>query len=687
MDARGSLLSVLQRYPRLSGYLRPPVGAGESAPLELLAYSRNGTRVVGVDRQGRLSLWDISTGRSRIAVARDYGSPTSLAVSHDGRTAFVGDRDGTIYEWDLTAAQLQGHLFKSLPGRVMNLALTSDHELLAVNDRSDIYRWDTSVRGGDPEVLKREGLIERYRPDAFGPAAFGPAAFSPSGTILASSVSRGIVSLTELASGDARTVHIGEQDRITFMAFSPSDDSLAVATNGGQILILKPSNGYRPRTVPSRDGVVRALSFSDDGELLAAAYESPDSQTTVSLFDAETGRGAGSFEALASWPGRTRVAGSMAIDSEDDALLTPSSGGVVLEWSTESELPFGEHLARVGFDPTAISEDGATLAVWRESAIQLINASTEDVIDQENTDRNVLDLTFAPDGSMLASTFDACRRPAPLFFRPCTFQPGGSDIFMVSSDGSIEQSIALPVGYVFASFALDGRVALGSTKGVVVADISSEPPSGRVMAPMSGQAEVIQVALSPVGVMIYRIDSGKLIGQIRRQGQPFYRFPPSSTAVAFDEHALMFTPDSGTLIVGTSDDGKTLLLMDAPRGRSIERSLAADTYANVAVDPEGDLAASALDGRLTLWDLATGRAIGSPIPFPLSTFGVREIIFTSSDDLFSASGVVVRWDLRIESWASRACMIAGRDLTEDEWELFLPASLPYQETCPVGSDA
>jgi WD40 repeat protein len=684
VDARGSLLSALQRYPRLSGFLRPPVGAGEPAPLELLAYSRNGTEVVGVDHQGRLSLWDLSTGESRIAVARDYyGVPTSLAVSSDGTTVVVANSDRRIYKWDLTAAVLQGEMFARLRGEVVSMALASDGSLLAVDDRSDIYRWDTGLGDVDPDVIKTTGSIQLHH----------PATFSPDGSKLASSISPGIVYLTDVATGVVRAVDVGEQGRIDFMAFNPSNESLAAAIEGGQVLILEPSSGYQPRAILNGDGIVRALSFSDDGVLLAAAYEGPDSQTTVSLFNAETGRAAGSFDALAVWSKRDRDPVSIAFDSKDHTMLTPSSGGVVLEWTTESALPFGEQFAKVPYGASAISDDGATLAVarGRGSAIRLIDASTGDLIDRENTDRHVLSLTFAPDGSMLASTHDACRRQRESFGF-CSFQPGGSDIFTISPDETIEQATPLPTGYVFAGFAPDGRVALGSTRGVVLADISPEPPSGRVWSSMSGRAELIQVALSPdgdliaigdqEGIMIYRIDLGKLIGHLQRQGPYFHEGLPGSPVVTFDEQALAFTPDSRTLIVGTTEAGKTLLLVAIPRGRSIEGSVATDPGTSVAVDSEGVHATSALGARFTLWDLATGRAIGSPIS--VAGFGVREIHFSSSNDLVTTSENVVHWDLRIRNWRRRACQVAGRDLTRDEWKLFLPPKMQYRETCSVG---
>jgi hypothetical protein len=38
------------------------------------------------------------------------------------------------------------------------------------------------------------------------------------------------------------------------------------------------------------------------------------------------------------------------------------------------------------------------------------------------------------------------------------------------------------------------------------------------------------------------------------------------------------------------------------------------------------------------------------------------------------------WDVDPSHWETRACQMAGRSLTQQEWETFLP-DRPYQATC------
>ena len=51
------------------------------------------------------------------------------------------------------------------------------------------------------------------------------------------------------------------------------------------------------------------------------------------------------------------------------------------------------------------------------------------------------------------------------------------------------------------------------------------------------------------------------------------------------------------------------------------------------------------------------------------------------------SGVVRLWNMQEEFWLERACELAGRNFTQEEWNQFFPNE-PYRRTCsqwPEGS--
>ena len=43
---------------------------------------------------------------------------------------------------------------------------------------------------------------------------------------------------------------------------------------------------------------------------------------------------------------------------------------------------------------------------------------------------------------------------------------------------------------------------------------------------------------------------------------------------------------------------------------------------------------------------------------------------------------VFLWDVDFDSWKDRACNIANRNLTREEWRQYLGDDEPYRNTCP-----
>jgi WD40 repeat protein len=100
---------------------------------------------------------------------------------------------------------------------------------------------------------------------------------------------------------------------------------------------------------------------------------------------------------------------------------------------------------------------------------------------------------------------------------------------------------------------------------------------------------------------------------------------------------------------------------------------------------DGELLVSgAADGGVSLWDAATLDLLGtvfppqegSPVPAGAQFIGDTHDVAIASYD-----GAVYRWETDLERALDFACQMAGRDLTEDEWERFLPAQ-PFRSTCP-----
>jgi WD40 repeat protein len=143
-----------------------------------------------------------------------------------------------------------------------------------------------------------------------------------------------------------------------------------------------------------------------------------------------------------------------------------------------------------------------------------------------------------------------------------------------------------------------------------------------------------------------------------------------------------FSRDGRRLIVG-NHDGRAQLY-DGRTFRPVGRPLLGHAGYILTADfsPDGrTVATSSSDGTVRLWDTATSREIGTPLPGqPDVQVGVAYILGGTHVAAVYDGGQGYVWDVRPSSWARYACAIAGRTLTREEWQQYLP-DRPYTPAC------
>jgi WD40 repeat protein len=145
---------------------------------------------------------------------------------------------------------------------------------------------------------------------------------------------------------------------------------------------------------------------------------------------------------------------------------------------------------------------------------------------------------------------------------------------------------------------------------------------------------------------------------------------------------VSWSPDGASLAVG--DELGRIVLLDAAsgeaRGAPVGRHVA--RVWSTAFSPDGSMLASAgSDGKVVLVDVATGEQIGKALPASdaftsMAKFDAHGHLFVWSDD-----GALWRWDAAPAAWLQRACAVAGRQLTPDEWA-GLHTGARYRQVCP-----
>ena len=210
----------------------------------------------------------------------------------------------------------------------------------------------------------------------------------------------------------------------------------------------------------------------------------------------------------------------------------------------------------------------------------------------------------------------------------------------------------------------DGSIAVlvtrnGSRSSLATVDINRLSMSD----PIGVEDQIAAVAFAPDG---RRIVTGHVTGEIALRGLESFAPEIRSEASPDDPIAAIgFAPDGDTVIAGgpAGDvrvfDGSTL----EPRFTPWEGHRGGIT--SVAANDHLILTA-ADDGTVRIWDLASGDAVGGPIP----TAGTEDPSIALSDDgnraLVPSDQGLLEIVLDEAEWVALACSIAGRELTADE---------------------
>ena len=254
----GSDGSVVLRDPlSRRGYrLRPPC----SDPVRCLAFQPGGKLLATSSRSGVVALHDLDTVGTQALddEAAATAGAAGLAFAPDGATLAVGQQDGRITLWDVVT----GRLRSALDGHadfVASLAFAPDGATLASagGDRS-VRLWDVPTG--------RERLAIRGQASTFVALSFSPDGRT---LALADQVSP-VVRLRDVAARVERAALHGPAGAIVALAISPDGRTLAAAGRQGLVTVWDLAT-LKLRPMRLKHAGAYSLAFSPDGLTLASA--------------------------------------------------------------------------------------------------------------------------------------------------------------------------------------------------------------------------------------------------------------------------------------------------------------------------------------------------------------------------------------------------------------------------------
>jgi WD40 repeat protein len=637
---RGALEAVLSHASRIEGFV--PLGVYTSGAV------RPDGRLLALARPaGTMTLQDLPSGRLVGEFADGNTSVEAVAFSADGRALVMGHQDGAVVVRDLT---------------------TSTVRTIASEGRG-------------------EGSWSRFE-------------FSPDGRRLAGSDSRGDIVDWDLTTSARSATVLGRQASGYGTAFTWSSDNrtLAAMDSTGSISVWNASTRKLLRQIPSRQSVcVQALSYLPDGRTLAAGT----GDGRIALIDAATGRPAGSplgaSGSCVSW---------LALSPDGAALAAANAAGTVTQWDTATRtrrsrppvtVGAGTVLGVLAAHGRLITADGHTLAVWRLES----GGPTLGRVIARLSDSSAI-VVLSPDGSVAflgalhADHWDLfdMRRGRVRASYPTTqtiwyaaWSPDGRAIAIALDNGQVRlvdattgATRATFVGHhgraVVTAFSPDGRrLAAGGADGTaLVWDVATRRLLGR---PLQVGGGTYGVAFSPDGKTLAVASEDNTL--------TVYDLATFRRRYTYDANQALiraaFSPNGKTLAVSGVDG---TLLVDAATGRPLGEPLAghSSVVIDVAFSNDGStLATTSLDGTVILYDVASRQAIGDPLD---AGYGIVGDVSYTPDGRELASGYgdgqIVLWGINADLWQQRACNIAGRNLTRDEWRQYRGTGT-YHKTC------
>jgi WD40 repeat protein len=429
-------------------------------------------------------------------------------------------------------------------GDTAYMAFASDgRTLITGSSESAVKQWDIA----DGSLLRTLGGHNGRVHDV---------AFAPDGSIVASAASNGSIKFWDAADGSLLRIIDAHTDGIVSITFSPDSTTLASGSEDGTVKVWSVADGSLQHTIEGYTDPLTALALSADGTLLATSEE----HSTVRVWN---------------YP-----AGTLRLSLQGYAQRI-----IALDFSPTSPL--------LAFGPDLMSLDRGyrgSLQVW-----DVRGEPQRQMFEDDDASQDVEDVTFSPDGSLLASG-----------------DSGRLNIWNVSERTLLDTQpwdtdgiIAFAPNDMLIAYAIGSKVAFwsvpdGTTSHRFFGDIDrvnslAFSPDGTLLGLGMGHdwQEQEYDGIDDKIVQIWNVADGTRLHTLEG-----HRAPVTSVAFSPDGHIFASASEDDTIKLWSVADG------------TLQSTLTGHTHnvTGLAFSPDGTLLLScSRDGTVRFWGVDAGR--------------------------------------------------------------------------------
>jgi WD40 repeat protein/tRNA A-37 threonylcarbamoyl transferase component Bud32 len=682
-QTRGYLLQDLLRSQPVLRVL--PV-ENNGTPMRGIAVSRDGRTLALASYTNGVLLYDTRTYQ-RLGKPLRFGAE-AIAYNPDGATLALGGFTG--YNAVGYLRLLDAHTRKQLAE--VQLARGVPNRLLFTKDGSQLVVVESVAEGTSWITIRDASTLQqigpRIQPEGFTGRWLSQlwtdpsVALTPDGQSLVTTSEAGELTWWDLDSrAKTRVLQIDPGYRA--LALSPDSRTAAVGLDDGiELIDLRSGAARESRSTLASSPIW--LQFAPTGDAIVST--SRDGSVTVWDADALTPEETLSGHSDSVW--------QPVFSPDGTTLYTTSSDGSAIAWDLSRKRRFGRPFTfthdrgRYRWPDThrgKFSPKGRLIAVGlNDSGIRFLDARTLDPIGAPllETGGEVFDFTFSPDGRTLVAVAEK--------------SPGDSRLTVWDVQSrSLRWSRARRWASGGVSISADGTtLGWGAVDGVTLLDVVTGDTLGHVGSSSGGG--VGAVAFSPTENVVAFVHGGWGVNGPEEGGgdveiwdvarQSRIRTLKVDTTPGQEGYVLgwtvAFSRDGSTLATGGADP--LVHLWDVHTGtllRELEQNVGNAVWSLVFSPGGGVLAMSGGDPYASLWSVTTGAQLGPR----LGGVGSREATIDLSDDgrrllMTHGDGKGAVWNVDATSWSARACTLANRTLTVEEWQAFLPGRA-YDPAC------